>query len=57
MTYKDIIGITPAMMSIGLVGEGVKSVGKGFGGMIGLGVKSMVGIPLIGSVSNIIKGL
>jgi hypothetical protein len=57
MPYKVIIGLSPTFMSLGLVGQGAKSVGKGFKGMFSMGVSSLAGIPLISKTADIIKSL
>lgn len=57
MTYQIIAGLAPTMMSIGLVGKNIGSVTKKGGSMFGMGVRTLVAIPLISGVSNIIKGL
>ena len=61
MPYRAIVGLAPTMMGIGLVGRNIASVtkkgGMGLGSMMGMGVRTLVGIPLISKVSGLIAGL
>ena len=63
-TAKSIAGVVPGLMALGLVGESLKTV-KDIGkekkvspkDTIKLGVKVLVGVPIIGAVSTQINAL
>lgn len=57
MPYGTILGLTPTLMSVGLLGKNIGSATKKGGSMLGMGVRTLVGVPLISSVSGLIKGL
>lgn len=61
MPYRAIVGLTPTFMGLGLIGSNIASAtkkgGSGMKDIFGMGARTLVGIPLISNVANIIKGL
>ena len=61
MTYQAIMGLTPTLMSVGLLGKNIGSAtrkgGSGMKSIFGMGARTLIGIPLIGKVAGVVAGL
>ena len=59
MNTKDIAGIVPGIMSVGLVAKNVKAINKPMNTkkMMKLGVTNIVGVGLIGATANLTNKL
>ena len=61
MPYRTVMRTVPTFMGLGLVGENIAFATKKGGAkvkdILGIGVKNLVGVPLIGNVADLITGL